>query len=467
MHVPLLLLSDQGNVSWQGRNVLPQASDAPQSDASPTKGFAEAAPVPFRPAAVSSGHAAVPLQRVEPSPKAAAQRFRPAAVPFQTAELPSAAAAEPLRPAQGPSEPAKVPSRPTAGPFRPAAVPIRPAERPTQPLVVPFQPAQVPSGSIGMPSEALEVPLNSPDAGAQTVKGPFENAQIPFKPAQLPTVTVKVSTKAAEESKQEAKQSSVVLSVEQPKQQSSVHQADQQAASSGTPAALHAADLSVAPSHCHIATEVPDQTDVRGPATGPALEPPATKAGPKAESPVAALEAKAGASTMAPAQTADLPIAPPVAKAVLKAELMSKPATSKAPVSSSPITLKSDLPDTPLAAKNASQASSGGDLDKSRQAVQQPSRSEAAPSSASLQGNSVISESAEMAAQMSVAQSPTMLGKPADNRISGQLSDKMSLTYGKQSAFPRARRPTLSAVKASVLLLQPVTTEVGQHFLVP
>ncbi len=441
--------------------MLPHASHAPQLDASPAEGFAEAAPVPFRPAAVRFGQAAVPLQRVEPSPKAAAQRFRPAAVPFQTAEVPSAAAAEPLRPAQVPSEPAKVPSRPTAGPFRPAAVPIRPAERPTQLPAAPFQSAQVPSGSIVMPSEALEVPLKSPDADAQTVKGPFESTQMLLKPAQLPTVPAKVSTQAAS-GPEESKQSSAVLSLQQSKQQPTVHQAHQQATSSGNPASLHAAGLSVAPSGCHVAAEMLDQTDV----PGSALKPPVTQAGRKAELPVTALTAKAAASTIPPAQQANLHAAS-VAKAVPKAELMSKPATSKAPVSSSPAGLKPDLPVTPLTAKNASQASSGANLDKSRQAVQQPSRSEAASSSAPVQGKTVSSESADMAAQMGVAQSPTMLGKPADSRNPGQLPEKMSPAFRKQSVFPRARRPILSAVKASVLSLQPVPTEVGQHFLVP
>ncbi len=469
MHVPLLLWSDQGDISWQGRDVLPQASDAPQLDSSPTEGFAEAAPVPFRPAAVPFGQAAVPLQRVEPSPKAAAQRFRPAAVPFQTAELPSAAAAEPLRPAQVPTDPAEVPSRPTAGPFRPAAVPISSRERPAQLPAVPFQSAQVPSGSIAVPSETLEVPLKSHDAGTQTVKGPFESTQTPFKPAQLPTVPAKVSTKAAagaEESKQESKQSSVVLSLQQPKQQPAVYQAYQQATSSGNPAALHAADPFAAPSGCHVAEEVLNKTDVPGPAAAPALKPPATKAGPKAESPVTALEAKAGASTMAPAQNANLPMTPPAAKAVQNARLMSKPMDNKATISSSPSAQRADLSVAPRSDLTGSKASSVASLKMPRQAVQQPGRSEAASSSAPVQGNTVIGKSAEMAAQMDVAQSPTLLGKPADSRISGQLPDKMSLAFGKQSVFPRARRPIVSAVKASVLSLQPVTTEVGQRFLV-
>lgn len=321
-----------------------------------------------------------------------------------------------------------------------------------------------------MHSKAQEVPLNSHDAGAQTVKGPFESTQMPFKPAQLPTVPAKVSTRAAagaEESKQESKQSTVVLSLQQPKQQSAVHQAHQQATSSGNPAALHAADPCAAPSGFHVAAEVLDKTDVAGPATGPALKPPATKAGPKAESPVTALEAKAGASTTAPAQNADLPMAPSAAKAVPQAGLMSKPANSKATVSRNPAALKPDLPVTPPAAKSASQASSGAELDKSRQAVQQPSRSGAASSSAPVQGNTVISKSADMAAQMDMTQSPTLLGQPTDSRTSRQLSDKTSPAFERQSVFPRARRPIVSAVKASVLSLQPMTTEVGQRSLVP
>ncbi|DBA84168.1 TPA: hypothetical protein ACH3X1_006635 [Trebouxia sp. C0004] len=359
-----------------------------------------------------------------------------------------------------PSEPAEVPSRPTAGPFRPAAVPIRPAERPTQIPAEPFQSAQVPSGSITVPSEALDVPLNSTDAGVQTVKGPFENTQMPFKPAQLPTVTAKVSTKAAADA-EDSKQYNVALSLEQPKQQSAVHQAHKQATSSGNPAALHIADSFAAPSGCHAAAEVFDQRHVTGPATALALKHPATKAGLKAELPVTALEAKAGASTTAPAQHADLPMTPSAAKAIPRAELMSKPATGKAPVSSSPAPLKPDLPVSPPAAMDASQASSEADLSTARQAVQQPSRSGASSSSASVQGNTVFSEFAGMAAQMDVAQSPTFLGKPADSRTNGELPDKMSLALGKQSVFPRARRPIVSAAKASVLSLQSVTTEVA------
>ncbi|KAL0022243.1 hypothetical protein WJX77_009787 [Trebouxia sp. C0004] len=444
----------------KGKDVLLQASSIPQPDPSLTEGLTAAAPVPLRPAAVPFGQAAMPSQRVEPSPKAAAQRFRPAAVPIQIVELPSAAAAEPLRPAQVPSEPAEVPSRPTAGPFRPAAVPIRPAERPTQIPAEPFQSAQVPSGSITVPSEALDVPLNSTDAGVQTVKGPFENTQMPFKPAQLPTVTAKVSTKAAADA-EDSKQYNVALSLEQPKQQSAVHQAHKQATSSGNPAALHIADSFAAPSGCHAAAEVFDQRHVTGPATALALKHPATKAGLKAELPVTALEAKAGASTTAPAQHADLPMTPSAAKAIPRAELMSKPATGKAPVSSSPAPLKPDLPVSPPAAMDASQASSEADLSTARQAVQQPSRSGASSSSASVQGNTVFSEFAGMAAQMDVAQSPTFLGKPADSRTNGELPDKMSLALGKQSVFPRARRPIVSAAKASVLSLQSVTTEVA------
>ena len=345
-------------------------------------------------------------------------------------------------------------------------MPIRPAERPTQLLAVPFQPAQVPSGSITASSEAVELPLTSPAAGAQTVKGPFESAQMPFKPAQLPTVTAKVFTKAAAGS-EESKQSSVVLSAQQPKQQPAVYQAHQQATSSGTPAALHAADPFAAPSGCHAAAEVLDKTDVPGPVAALAVEPPATKAGPKAESPVTVLEAEAGASTTPPAQTADLPVALSAAKAVPKAELMSKPADSAATVSSSPSAQRADLAVALLSALTGSEAGSVVSLDMSRQAVQPPSRSEAASKSPPRQGNTVIGESAEMAAQMDVAQSPTMLGKPANSRTSGQLSDKMSLAIGRQSAFPRARRPIVSAVKASILSLQPVATEVSQHFLVP
>lgn len=446
-------------VSWQGRDALLQASNA--SHPSSTEGFTEAAPMPLRPAAV-------PLQRVEPSPKAAAQRVRPAAVPFQTAEVPSAAALEPLRPAQVPSDPAEVPSRPTAGPFRPAAGPISSAETPAQLPAVPFQSTQVPSGSTTVPSEALEVPWNSPDAGAQTVKGPIESTQMAFKPAQLPAVPAKVCTKAAagaEDSKQVSKQSSVVLGLQQPKQQPAVRQAHQQATSSGKPAASHAADPFAMPSGCHVAAEVLDETVMPGPATEPALKPPATKAGSKAESPVTALQTEAGAFTMAPAQNANLP-APSAAKAVPEAELMTNAAPSKAPASHSHAVVKQDLPVTHLTAKNASQASSGADLDGSRQAVQQPSRSEAASSSAPVQSNTVIGESANMAAQIGVAQSPTLLGRPVDSRTSGQLPDKISSTFGRQSVFPRARRPIVSAVKASILSLQPVTTQVGQHIFV-
>ncbi|KAL0047424.1 hypothetical protein WJX82_003041 [Trebouxia sp. C0006] len=77
------------------------------------------------------------------------------------------------------------------------------------------------------------------------------------------------------------------------------------------------------------------------------------------------------------------------------------------------------------------------------------------------EANTASSESADMIAQMDVAQSPALLGKPADSRTAGQLSDKVSPAFGRQLAFPRARRPILSAVKASVLSLQPVTTKVA------
>ena len=309
-----------------------------------------------------------------------------------------------------------------------------------------------------MPSEALEVPLNSPDAGAQTVKGPFESTLMPFKPAQSPA---KMSTKAAagtEESKEGSKQSSVVLSLQQSKQQSAVHQAHQQATSSGNSASLHAAD--------HVAADVLNQTDVPGPATGPALKPPVTQAGPKAELPVAALKAKAAASTIPPAQQANLH-APSVAQAVPTADLVSKPMDSKTAFSSSPSVQRADLAVAPLSDLTDSKASSVASLEMSRQAIQQPSRSEAASSSVPVQANTASSESADMIAQMDVAQSPALLGKPADSRTAGQLSDKVSPAFGRQLAFPRARRPILSAVKASVLSLQPVTTKVSQHFLMP